>query len=162
MDIMERSAREALIIERRTQRVSFPKIGAELGITHQRVQQIFQTARDRIPAARLADLRAEESELLDQAIAGLLVIATGGKSEHARVEAWRAIIAASESKRKLFGADAPVRREVTVLTESVVDAALRKINDEHAALVAQAVAAGVDVSETLTEAPEETRELVDA
>jgi hypothetical protein len=138
-------------------------IAKELGICEQRVSQIFQVARDRLPAARLADMRAEEAELCDRAIAGLLVIATTGKSEHARVEAWRAIIFASESKRKLFGADAPMRREVTVLTESVVDAALRKVNEEHAALVAQAVAAGVDLSDTLVEnSPTIVGELVDA
>jgi hypothetical protein len=145
----ETSAREAFIIEQRTHRVSFAKIGAELGITPQRVHQIFEKARDRIPAARLADLRAEESELLDQVIAGLLEIAHKGNSEHARVQAFLGIIHASESKRKLFGADAPMRKEITVLTEDAVDAAIRKLNEEHAAFLAQAKDAGVDITEFL-------------
>lgn len=149
MDMIETSQREAFIIEQRTKRVPLRTIGAQLGISPQRVHQIFEAARDRIPAARLADLRAEESELLDQVIAGLLEIATNGKSEHAKVQAWLGIIHASESKRKLFGADAPMRKEITVLTEDAVDAALRKLNEEHAALVAQAQAAGVDVTDVL-------------
>jgi hypothetical protein len=149
VDILEGTAREAYIIEQRTKRVPFADIGANLNISPQRVHQIFQAARDRIPAARLADLRAEESELIDRAIAGLLVIAETAKSDHAKVNAWLAIIRASESKRALFGADAPQRKEITVLTEDAVDAAIRKVNEEHEALIAQAKANGVDVAEFL-------------
>lgn len=149
MDMTETSAREAFIIEQRTRRVPFRTIGAELNISAQRVHQIFEAARDRIPAQRLADLRAEESELLDQVIAGLMDIAHNGKSEHAKVQAWLGIIHASESKRKLFGADAPLRKEITVLTEDAVDAAIRKLNEEHTALLAQAGEAGVDITEFL-------------
>lgn len=144
MDVLEQSAREARIIELREQRVPYRKIAAELGITHTRVIQIFQTARDRIPASRLADLRAEESDLADEAIADLLTIAkndtinprTGHPmvSPHARVEAWNAIRGFSESKRRLFGADAPLRKEITVLTDDVVDAAIKKLTDEMEAL----------------------------
>lgn len=134
MDVMERSEREALIIERRNQRVPFRKIAEELGITHARVQKIFQETRDRIPAARLADLREEESELADRGIASLLDIAENERiSPRTRVEAWNSIRAWSESKRKLYGVDAPIRKEITVLTEDVVDAALRKASEEHEA-----------------------------
>lgn len=143
-DVLERSEREALIFKRREERVSFTAIAAELGISHQRVHQIFNAARDRIPAGRLADLRAEESELADRAIANLLEIAendtinprTGHPmvSPHARVEAWNAIRGFSESKRRLFGADAPLRKEITVLTDDVVDAAIKKLTDEMEAL----------------------------
>lgn len=147
MDTAAQMAREARIFELRTQRVSFAKIGAELGITAQRVHQIFEVARDRIPASRLADLRAEESELADRGIADLLKIAENDSinprtghpmvSPHARVEAWNAIRGWSESKRRLFGADAPLRKEITVLTDDVVDAAIKKLTDEMELLDAQ-------------------------
>lgn len=139
MDVLERSKREARIFELRAQRVSFSKIGEELGITRQRVEQIFQAARDRIPAARLADMRAEEAELADEGIADLLKIARDASvSPRTRVEAWQAIRAFSESKRKLFGVDAPQRKEITVLTDDVIDSAIKKLTEEMEALDAQA------------------------
>jgi len=147
MDTMEASAREARIIELRSQRLSYRKIAAEVGLSHQRVVQIFEAARDRIPAERLADLRAEEAELADRAIQKLLLIAendtynerTGSHnvSPRTRVEAWGHIRMWSESKRKLFGADAPTRREITVVTEETIDREMRRLNEQIAALDAR-------------------------
>jgi 2,4-dienoyl-CoA reductase-like NADH-dependent reductase (Old Yellow Enzyme family) len=151
VDILEGTAREAYIIEQRTQRVPFRTIGDNLGISAQRVHQIFEAARDRIPAARLADLRAEEAELADRAIADLLrrINTLSDEKAHGAAELWNSVRGWSESKRKLFGADAPQRKEITVLTEDAVDAAIRKVNEEHAALAAQAKAAGMDMTEWL-------------
>lgn len=136
MDVLEMSDREALIIERRANRVPWRTIGQELGISHSRVIQIFKEARDRIPASRLADMRAESAELIDRAIADLLTIAEDdsldnqGKyrvSARTRVEAWNAIRGFDESLRLLFGANAPARKEITILTNEVIDAAIEKL-----------------------------------
>lgn len=148
IDPREQQKREERILELRSQRVSFPQIAAELGVTKQRVHQIFEKARNRIPASRLADLRAEECELADNAIAALLTIAkddrinpkTGNPmvSPHARVEAWNGIRGWSESKRRLFGVDAPLRREITVLSDDVVDAAIKQLTDDMELLSSRA------------------------
>jgi hypothetical protein len=158
--MMELTAREARIFELRAQRVGFRQIGQELGISHTRAHQIYEAARNRIPASRLADLRAEESELLDEGVQSLLKIArddrltSDGKpivSPRTRVEAWNAICKFSESKRRLFGADAPQRKEVTVLSDSVVDAALRKANEDHEAMCRQLEALEKEAKEQIAE-----------
>lgn len=139
LTIPEQSAREARIFELREQRVSFANIGKELGITRQRVTQIYNAARDRIPASRLADLRAESTELIDEAIRDLLDIARDKSiSPRTRVEAWNSIRGFDESLRKLYGADAPMRKEITVLTDDVIDSAIKKLTEEMELLDAQA------------------------
>ena len=50
------------------------------------------------------------------------------------IAALTGIIRASESKRKLLGLDAPTRTAITVITEDAVDARLRQLDDEWAAL----------------------------
>jgi predicted transcriptional regulator len=139
MNVLERSEREARIFELRSRRMSWTAIGKELGLSHTRVIQIFEAARDRIPASRLADLRAESTELADRAIANLLEIAEDKTiSPRTRVEAWNAIRGYDESLRKLYGADAPQRKEITVLTDDVIDSAIKKLTEEMEALDAQA------------------------
>jgi hypothetical protein len=102
------------------------------------VQQIFEAARDRIPAQRLADLRSEESELADRAIEKLLVIAEDERvSPRTRVEAWTAVRGWSESKRKLFGVDAPTRSQVSVVSQDTIEAEIARLTLEMAAADAQ-------------------------
>ena len=140
------AAREALIIERRASRVSFQKIGDEIGLSAPRVHEIFQEVQNRIPAQRIGDLRAEESDLADRAIANLLEIAENTNvSPRTRAEAWNSIRGWSESKRKLFGVDAPTRREITVVSNETIDMAIVELTKEMAAMEAQAKAAGIKV-----------------
>lgn len=128
-----RGAREALICELRSKHVAWRKIAAQVGLSHARCVQIYEEVRDRIPAQRLHDIRMESWELIDDAINNLLEIARDTKvSANARVLAWTEIRQQNESLRKLFGADAPSRKEVTVLTDGVVDAEIRKLNEELA------------------------------
>ena len=102
---MEMAQREALIIERRANRVPFRTIAAEVGVTHQRCVQIFKEACSKVPAEHVQQVRQEESELADRAIGDLLAIAENQHvSPRTRVEAWSAVRGWSESKRKLFGA----------------------------------------------------------
>jgi|SRR5215469_7168782 len=51
-----------------------------------------------------------------------------------KMAALNSIVRASESKRKLLGLDAPTRTAITVITEDAVDARLRQLDDEWAAL----------------------------
>lgn len=122
-------------------------IAKELGISHQRVSQLFQEVCDEIPAARLADMRNEEGELADAAIRDLLSMATNKNvSPRTRAELWGQIRGWSESKRKLFGVDAPTRRELTVVSEDTVNNAIAELNLEIARMDAQAATHGVDTS----------------
>jgi hypothetical protein len=135
---MSDAKREALIIERRTDNVPFRKIADEINLSVSRVHQIFNEACARVPSAVIHTLRVQSSELADRAINNLLVIAEDKKVHpRTRTETWTTIRGWSESLRKLHGVDAPTRREVTVVTEDVVDAALRKASEDHDALARQ-------------------------
>lgn len=131
---MHDAQREALIVERRAHSVPFRAIADEVGLSVTRTHEIFNEACARVPAAAVHSLRVQLSELADRGIADLLKIAESGRvSDRSRVEAWRAVLAWSESLRKLYGADAPSRREITVITDDVVDAALRAASEEFEA-----------------------------
>lgn len=138
--------REARVLEMRAQRMSYRAIGAELGVSPPRVHQIFAAARDRIPAQRLADLRDDERELADRAIHDLLGIAENPQvSPRTRCEAWGQIRGWSESLRKLYGVDAPTKREITVISDDAISNAIKGLNAEVAALDAQAAEFGIKI-----------------
>lgn len=140
--------RENLIVERRANRVPFRLIGGELGISAQRAHQIFKDACDKVPAEAVRQVRMEESELADRAIGDLLGIAENEHvSPRTRVEAWSAVRGWSESKRKLHGADAPTRRELTVVSGETVDLAIADLTREMEQQVAAAQAAGIQIPE---------------
>ena len=135
---MSDAEREALIIERRADSVPFRAIAAEIGISTARAHQIFHEACNRIPAEQLNTIRVRSRDLADRAINNLLKIAENpNNSPHSRVAAWTEIRNYDESQRKLFGADAPVRKEITVLTDDVIDNAIRKLTEEMELLDAQ-------------------------
>jgi hypothetical protein len=119
MDEITTAQREALIAERRAQRVPFHEIARELGISRQRVQQIWNTTLDRIPAAHLDQHREEERELADDAIRDLLRrIHDPNTSTNSAVRAWEVACKWAERKSRLLGLDAPVRREVEITDTS--------------------------------------------
>jgi hypothetical protein len=138
--------REALIIELHAQHVPWRAIGAQVGLSHVRCREIFMAARDRIPAERLSDLRTDHHELAYRAIHDLLQIAENPQvSPRTRAEAWGQIRGWSESDRKLYGVDAPTRREITVISDDAVSGAITELNREMAAMEAQAREAGIKV-----------------
>lgn len=111
--------REARIIELRAKRVSFRDIGQELSISPQRVHQIWNEVRDRIPAAQLAQHREEERELADDAIRDLLQrIHDPATTTGTAIRAWEVACKWAERKSRLLGLDAPVRREIEVTDTS--------------------------------------------
>lgn len=138
--------REARVLELRAARVPLRVIGAELGITPQRVGQIYEKARDRLPAQKIADIRIEEAELADRAIKDLLTIAENPQvSPRTRCEAWGQVRSWSESLRKLLGVDAPLRREITVVSDDAISNAIKGLNAEMAIMEAQATEFGIKI-----------------
>ena len=121
-----RAAREARIIELRRQRLHWDEIGAAVGVSASVACRDWQAAMARHPLSRttLEDYRAEETELIDQAVRALMAIARDDSvmpngrarvSERTRVEAWAAIRGWAERKARLLGLDAPAKYNVTTL-----------------------------------------------
>lgn len=132
--------RKARIIASRRAREPWDAIAATWDITPQRAHQIYRAALDEFPAVQVAEHREEEAGLIDRAIANLLAIAEDDSptaSARTRVEAWSAIRGWCEHKARLLGLNAPVRKEISVLSESVVDKALAQASADHAAKVAE-------------------------
>lgn len=132
----ETEQRKRAIVQARRAREPFDSIGATHGITPQRANQIYWAALKEIPNQDVVQHRAEEAELIDRATSALLAIAED-PDVHARsrIEAWSAVRGWCEHKARLLGLNAPVRREITVLSESVVDQALAEVAAQHEAKV---------------------------
>jgi hypothetical protein len=64
--------------------------------------------------------------------------------EAINLQAAQTLVRLSESRRKLLGLDAPTRVRQEIITESDVDAAIRKIEEENERLVAEAARDGAD------------------
>lgn len=125
--------RKKAIVEARRAREPFDAIGAVHGITPQRAHQIYWEALAETPNTQVVQDRQEQRELADRAINRLLAIAEDPDVSHrTAVEAWSSIRGWAEHLAKLLATYAPIRKEVTVLTEDAVDAALRKLEEEHA------------------------------
>lgn len=125
--------RKRAIVAARRAREPFDAIGATHGITPQRANQIYWAALREIPNQQVAEHREEQRDLADKAINALLAIAEDPDvSARTRVEAWSSVRGWCEHQAKLLALYAPVRKEITVLTEDAVDAALRKVEEEHA------------------------------
>ena len=138
--------REAIVLQWRADHIPLREIGERLGITAQRVSQIHRKACERIPAEALHEIRTRSAELADRAIHDLLSIARNPNvSPRTRVEAYSCIEKWDSSQRVLFGANAPQRREISVITADEVDKAIMALSSEIAAKEAQMRAAGLKV-----------------
>lgn len=147
---MTTAEREQIVVERRAARVPFRAIAAELGISLSRAHQIFTEACNRIPAEAVHTIRVESSDLHDRAIRDLLSIAENPQiSPRTRVEAWAQVRSFDESHRKLMGADAPVRKEVTIISDDTVNQAIAELTKEMMLLEGQAKEAGIDLDKVL-------------
>lgn len=143
-----RAEREALILQRRSESVPFRKIAEEIGLSHAQVRNIYTAAVDRLPAERVSDLRREQGEILDHVIYKMLGVLDAERGPDGRpitprsmTEAAQAIVKALERKGRLFGLDAPTRKEVTVVTDEVLDETLQGYSLERAELMAKIEAA---------------------
>lgn len=119
--------RADLVLRLRAERRSFADIGAQLGVSKQRAYQLHQAALRQVPATTLAQVRQEEGELIDEAVRELRVIALDpDTSPRTKVEAWGQIRGYSESRRRLYGADAPRREEIQIISEATIDAEIER------------------------------------
>jgi hypothetical protein len=117
----------ARVIALRRRRATFDDIGRALGITKQRAHQIYVQALAEIPAAELAEHRAEELALIDDAIHDLMPIARDHDRPGSAVDAWNAIRGWADRKARLLGLDAPARHRVDVITEDMVAAEIARL-----------------------------------
>jgi hypothetical protein len=130
--------RKTAIVAARRAFEPFDAIGATHGITSQRAHQIYWEAMRETPNSQVEEHRQEQTDLADKAVNALLAIAEDPDvSARTRVEAWSSIKGWCEHKAKLLALYAPLRREITVLSESTVDLALAKAAADHAAKVAE-------------------------
>lgn len=133
---------ELRIIELRADRQSFRAIAVELGLSHQRVHQLWTRALDRLPAQRLDEHRTEETELADTATRELLEIARDSRSSaRTKIEAWSVLRSWAERKAKLLGLDAPTRTQVDVV----------QILEEQTEVVREAMALAMNALEMTPE-----------
>lgn len=110
---VESATREKLILERRLARVPFRKIAEELDLSVTRVVQLYQKSLQEIPALEAAEMRSEESDLIDTAVTRLTHIAETAEKESDRIAAWGQVARYMERRAKLFGLDAAQKIAVT-------------------------------------------------
>jgi len=145
----------------RAQGRTYRQIATELGVDVAAAYKMVGRAIASAPVEAVNELRAIESERLTAVIAKaweivhadhpyvsagkLITIApTADGGEFRSVQDAGPVLAAlnlirttSESLRKLYGLDAPARQTITVITEDAVDAELRRLETEVAALDAE-------------------------
>lgn len=123
---LEQAERVKLIVELRRKRVPIQEIADMLGVTPGRISQLYSQALRDIPAPAVAEHRAEEIALSDDATRALLVLAADRDvSPRTRIEAWTSARGWAEHKARLLGLNAPVKLEVS----DAVDAELQRLAD---------------------------------
>lgn len=139
---LARAIRNEEIVKAVTEGQQYSEIGRTYGITPQRVHQIWKRELQRRPVPYIDEHRRKEAALIDHAMTKLFEIINDSSAYRKdRVDALRVLATYSEARRRLLGLDAPQRREITVLTEDVVDAALRKASEEFETVSRQLEAA---------------------
>lgn len=140
---LQTSHRRARVVQLRRERRTWDAIGADIGVSKQRAHKIYQEALAEYPISALGEHRAEEGELIDQAIRDLLAIAADDReyenadgvskpvvSPRTRVEAWSAIRGWSEHRARLYGLNAPTRTQVDVVTRDSLATELERLAAE--------------------------------
>jgi hypothetical protein len=123
--------RTADVVELRSEGVSFKEIGRRLDVSPQRAYQIWQKALIELPNPKLVEHRASQLAAIDLTKQVLFKIAFDeSKSTHARVEACNSIKGFLDREAKLTGTDMPSRKELTVISQDVVDAEIQKLTAE--------------------------------
>jgi Homeodomain-like domain-containing protein len=122
------AGRRARVVELRRDRWTWDAIGDDLGVSRQRVRQIYDEALNEVTAAQVTEHRHEEGELVDRAVRELLCIAEDPDvSPRTRVEAWNSIRGWSEYRSKLYGLFAPSKSSVEVLTKDAFTADMERM-----------------------------------
>lgn len=155
---LDNAERDRAAAELRQQRLTYQQIADQMGYAGRSgAYEAVQRALATVPREAAEALMALEMDMLDRldrealkilshdhvkvTDSGKIVLDSDGNKildEMPKLRAIDALRRNSESRRRLKGIDAPTRRIVEVITEDVVDAQLRSLDDEHAALIASA------------------------
>lgn len=106
--------RRARVVEMRRSRVTFETIAKELGVSETRARQIYREALNAIQAPGVEEHRTEQRELIDKAIADLLLLTEDHDRPRTVIEAWNSIRMWLDRESKLLGLDMPTKVEATV------------------------------------------------
>lgn len=82
----------------------------------------------RLPHAEAVTVEQDRLDMLTCTFAGLA--ADPGQDARTIITAGLALLRVSESRRRLLGLDAPARQRVEVITEDMVDAEIRRLEDQ--------------------------------
>lgn len=120
-DRLDAAETRTRVVQLRRLRLSFEEIGAQLGLSRQMAWKHYQRALADLPAPHLAEHRAEELTLVDDAIRRLMAIAADqAVSPRTRVEAWTAIRGWAEHKARILGLNAAMKVEVSDAIEAEI------------------------------------------
>lgn len=139
-EVIARAERDQRAVDMRRAGVSWDAIARALGYSSSgRAHSAFLSYMSSYPRESIDDARQVELDRLDQLQAAIWqqCLASGSTNQHWAIDRMLKI---SDQRARLLGLNAPVRQEVSVITESTVD---RAISDLQAQLEAQAAAAGV-------------------
>jgi hypothetical protein len=117
------------VLRLRSQQFTFAEIGQQLGITGQRCGAIYRKVLAERVDLSVDEHRAEQADLIDEAVRELRAIANGPKAGlRYKIDSWLAIVRFLERKAKLYGLDEPTKTEVLTITG--LDAEIAKLEQE--------------------------------
>jgi len=139
-ETIARAERDQRAVDMRRAGVSWDAIARALGYSDSgHAHRSFMTYMHNYPKETVEQSRQVELDRLDQLQAAIWqqCLASGSSNQHWAIDRMLKI---SDQRARLLGLNAPVRQEVSVITESAVDTAIRDLQTQ---LEAQATAAGV-------------------
>lgn len=141
--VIARWERDIKCVEMRKAEIDWDTIVATLGYASRgHAHQQFMSVMRAYPRDDVETMRNLELDRLEKTAQALEKrISRGGDDVIRAAEVWNKI---SERRSKLLGLDRPEKKEVTVLTQDTVAAAIEKLNAE---MELKARQAGVDLSE---------------
>lgn len=139
-EVIARRERDQRAVDMRRAGVSWDAIARALGYSDSsHAHKSFMVYMREYPRESIEDARQVELDRLDQLQAAIWqqCLASGSTNQHWAIDRMLKI---SDQRARLLGLNAPVRQEVSVITESTVDQAIRDLQTQ---LEAQAAASGV-------------------
>jgi hypothetical protein len=126
--------RDAEALRLYTSGLTYTQIAEQMGwrsksASHQAVRRALAD-QYRLPQAEAIRVEEQRLDMLTRAFTRILA---GQGDDGLVIQAGLALMRVSESRRKLLGLDAPARRRVDVITEDVIDSAIKQLQDELAA-----------------------------
>jgi len=140
-EAIERLERDLECVNLRRAGVEWHAIASQLGYADaSHAHHRFMALMKAYPREQIDEARQIELERLDRVqLAIWEQCLSEGKNQHWAIDRFLKL---SDQRARLLGINAPVRQEITVLSESTVDKAIREL---QAAMQAQAAEAGLDV-----------------